>query len=248
MVSAASCISRSGSRMAAMRCDTLASRSICSARCWPCASALRSASFSRASSRAFSAACAAWSCASASRRTMSASCSRRNTSSRRSNSSCSASTRLRQRLAVRRGLDEDGQDGAVERAHRQHHHRRPRRGLLGVAPVVGEQGLQLRALQPVQERVHVPRRVAAQVRRHARRHLGQLPRPGLHQPVPVRPQARGRLLEGQREGRRHAFFSPVYRCAMPAVRAQKRTPSKPAAVMAAANSAGAGKRPTDAGR
>ena len=90
--SAACCISSSGSRIGAMRWATDDSRPICSARCRLSASALRSASFPRWTSRARSAARAACSSASTSRRVDSSSWAMSSVSSRWSPSSARATS------------------------------------------------------------------------------------------------------------------------------------------------------------
>ena len=69
--------------------------------------------------------------------------------------------------------------------------------------------VQLALPETRQQRIDVALGVGADVGCDPRRHLGELAGPGLHQPVPVRLQLRGRLLQGQREGGRHPFLSPM---------------------------------------
>jgi hypothetical protein len=194
--------------MAAMRWATLPRSPICSARCSLSAWERRSASLARASSRSFSAACAAWSCSSASRRTTSASCAEEDLQPA-IEQLVQGHQRFRERGAVGSSLDQGRNAGAVEGAHREQDERRAGDGRRGVLLVVRLQPGQLALSEPRQQRIDVALGISADVRHDPGGHLRQLTRPGHHQPVAVRLQMRGRLLQRQRERSRHPFLSPM---------------------------------------
>ena len=250
ITSAACCISSSGSRTAAIRCATEEMSAIWEARCRLCASARRSASFARCTSRARSAARAPCSCASTSRRADSSSCATSSASRRRSPSSSSAtsasasaslsghtrtSTLARQRsstrissaspsrLAPRRASCCARLDSAARKA--------------STSPVASCS----------EQRVERARAAVAGVGLGDAAHVGDGTHPVGEHAVALRPDPLRGLLQRHAQAA-HRGFSPRCRHAMPKVSGSIRTDAKPASSMSAANAFGLGNAWTDAGR
>ena len=223
-VSAACCISSSGSRIGAMRWATEESKPICSARCRLSASARRRASFARRPSRARSAARAACSWASTSRRVDSSSWAARRASTRR----------MAQLVEREQGLQAFGLGLVVDESGHRHRSRarilarlvdraRPtthvQRGLAGL---LGEQALDVSRGQPHEERVEGPGAVGPDLVRGPASRSRERPRPFLHDGVAVRSELLRHPLERRRQ-LLHRAFSPRCRHAMPPVRSCQRT-------------------------